>query len=981
MSESKLIVTTRELITAYYDLGNVSGILEAANEQIVAYGTKSLRYAVGSKAVESLLKHELAMVTPCHLEKLKLQELVSGNGATVTASVILRIPQAVPFVMHRLAFMYTKQGRSYTLNGIHIVKDLRYAATYKAVSSRMMNAKSVPDDLHDQTHLRQIVDLQMDTAYFEWQTEPEYKLTYFTDGLWRLLGYKSAEQFTAACSKDMLVAQIDDEQQQQVCEAYLQLVSSGQESYQAEYRVKKADGSYIWVLECGHCRENADGTYRYTSILVNMMPLRRVSENLAFQVAYDDLTKIYNKESFCQKAQELINNNPKMNFEIMQMDIRRFKVINDLFGEETSDEILKYIADFFIQASIPNCIYGRLHADRFLLCYPIENNNRENFIKSLRVLATSFTIAYRIELCFGVYTVFDRTLPINLMCDRAGLALAKAKRNGLLICGEYTDDMRRDIVNEQKIVNHMDEALRNGEFTIYMQPKFELMTERITGAEALVRWVSPKRGCISPGEFVPVFENNGFIFKLDQYVWRKACEWQRQWIDKGNMPLPVSVNVSRVDLYSTELVDIFTDLVKEYNIDPSLFELEITESAYMDNPQQIIATVKELQKNGFKILMDDFGSGYSSLNMLKDLPVDILKLDLAFLDSQDETGRGGNILNSIVRMAKWLRIPVICEGVENRRQAEFLRTIGCNWAQGYYYSKPVPIVEYEQMLKVGTAPDKSSKGVWLDVDNTEEILNPNMQLNLIFNSIGGGIGLYEFDGMHLELLRANNGYFELFHEKTDILNDAEHNMLEKIPEEDWPIIFSAVHEATESGKTQTFILRRRIDGERILWVEVRLTIITTNNDSQLFYMAFTDVSAQHLKNEQLRTITEKSNCGVGFYEIRDGKMFVLYLNHWLYEINGINEEEFMKQTQGHLGTFLGERWEKQTVKNLIDCYAKKQPMYYEYPFDSPTGKFHWLAMTANIVLQEGDVYYCVAIIQDITDHIGKSVKQMDEVID
>ena len=965
MNESKLIAQTRDLITGYYELGNIRDILDAANDQIVAYGTKSLRYAVGRKAVDSLLKHELAIVTPCRLEKMKLRELSSGNSATITASVILRLSQAVPLIMHRLAFMYVRQGRGWILTGIHIVKDLRYAMTYRTVSANLMNKKEIPDAVRESSRLQQLVSTKMRTAFLSFQVCP-YKLHAFSDALWQLLGYESREAFLLALDGKPMASTIGEEGEASVLDAFQQQIQNGNE-YQVEYQMRDAKGNILYVEECGTCEIDPEGFCQCKGILIDVTSLRRISENLNYQIAYDDLTKIYNKESFCQKAQELINNNPTMNFEIMQMDIRRFKVINDLFGEETSDEILKYIADFFIQASIPNCIYGRLHADRFLLCYPIENNNRENFIKSLRILATSFTISYRIELCFGVYTIFDRTLPINLMCDRAGLALAKAKRNGLLICGEYTDDMRRDIVNEQKIVNHMEDALINEEFTVYMQPKFELMTEKIIGAEALVRWISKKRGCISPGEFVPVFETNGFIFKLDQYVWRKTCEWLRHWIDCGNEALPVSVNVSRVDLYSTELVNILSSLVKEYRINPELLELEITESAYMDNPQQIIATVKELQEIGFKILMDDFGSGYSSLNMLKDLPVDILKLDLAFLDSQDETGRGGNILNSVIRMARWLRIPVICEGVENRRQAEFLRSIGCNWVQGYYYSKPVSIREYELMLKEGTVSFAKHKGIWLDPKNTEDILNPNMQLNLIFNSVSGGIGLYEFDGIHLELLRANNGYLELFRENPEILNNAGQNMLDNVPEEDWPIFFEAIHSASENGKTEMFTLRRNICDGRVVWIEVRLTIIATNNDSQLFYMSFVDVSAQHLDFAGFAPATTASKCGFAFFAITNGKIIVPHLNSWLCEITGLVDHSAVAY-----GNVFGDNWEEQVAKKMIDCFKERQPMYYEYPFASPSGQFYWLAMTANGIFQDGNTYYVAAVFNDITEQIEKS---------
>ena len=246
----------------------------------------------------------------------------------------------------------------------------------------------------------------------------------------------------------------------------------------------------------------------------------------------------------------------------------------------------------------------------------------------------------------------------------------------------------------------MKGSLRRGEFLVYLQPKYELMSERIVGAEALVRWLHPQLGFISPARFIPIFEQNGFIYQLDKYVWEKTCQLLKDDIDHGRPVLPISINVSRIDLYSPNIVKVFEELIDKYDIPPKLLELELTESAYVENPQQIIEIAKELQARGFPILMDDFGSGYSSLNMLKDMPVDILKIDLKFLsDTQgDDHGRGGNIMTSVVRMAKWLDVPVIAEGVETQAQVDFLRTIGCECVQGFFYSKPVPIEVYEDLV-------------------------------------------------------------------------------------------------------------------------------------------------------------------------------------------------------------------------------------------------------------------------------------------
>ena len=283
------------------------------------------------------------------------------------------------------------------------------------------------------------------------------------------------------------------------------------------------------------------------------------------------------------------------------------------------------------------------------------------------------------------------------MYDRANLAAKHCKGNYIRNYAFYTRQMSQEIEKEQRIVNSMKSALENHEFVVYYQPKYGLSDNQIAGAEALVRWKHPERGMISPGEFIPVFERNGFITKLDYYVWEQTCIQLRRWLDEGKQPLPISVNLSRISLYNKEVVEVICDLVDKYQIPRSLFQVELTESAYNTNPKAVQEMMQRLREEGFYILMDDFGSGYSSLNVLKDIVVDVLKMDMKFFSGDDKEGRGENIMAAVIRMAKWLNMPVVAEGVERIEQVEFLRSIGCEYVQGYYFAKPMPVEEYEKL--------------------------------------------------------------------------------------------------------------------------------------------------------------------------------------------------------------------------------------------------------------------------------------------
>lgn len=417
-----------------------------------------------------------------------------------------------------------------------------------------------------------------------------------------------------------------------------------------------------------------------------------------YLATYDELTGIYNKQAFYAKTKEMLLDNPDKNFDLLRINIERFKVLNDLFGESTGDKLLRYIGKFLKEINLPLCVSGRLYADNFVVCYEAGKGDSRRMINTLQMVADSFAINNRTILSFGLYRIDDKTLPVSVMCDRANMALWKAKGNFKNPYCEYDEKMRQQVLKEQKIINAMEMAIQNKEFTLYIQPKYDIEKGIIIGAEALVRWISQKNGFISPGDFIPVFENNGFVYEVDKFIWEESCRYLRKWLDEGREVHPISVNVSRIDLYDPKLVQHLVDLREKYQLPSQYLELEITESAYTEDPDQIITITRQLREAGFVILMDDFGTGYSSLNMLKDIQIDVLKLDMGFLKSSDHSAKGGNILTAILKMAESLKMQAIAEGVETKEQVEFLKSIGCKYVQGFYYSKPLPVDEFEKLI-------------------------------------------------------------------------------------------------------------------------------------------------------------------------------------------------------------------------------------------------------------------------------------------
>ena len=461
--------------------------------------------------------------------------------------------------------------------------------------------------------------------------------------------------------------------------------------------------------------------YRPQVILHRIASILHLQETAAMvnQFQYDRLTRLYSKEFFFQKAQEVLVRNPDKEYNIVCSNIVNFKLYNDTFGIPAGDRLLKNFAAGIKEYLGEGGIAGRYSADRFVCLQERgqETAQRAIFERSLRNGKPDDL--RNVEIKWGIYEITDRFLPMEYMCDRAMLAADSIKGQYNRTIAVYDDTLRKQMLREQSITSSMESALANNQFAVYFQPKYRASDSRLCGAEALVRWIHPEWGFMSPGEFIPLFEKNGFISRLDQFVWERTCQLIRQWQDKGYPPLPVSVNVSRADIFQSDLAEILTNLVKKYGIDPKLLHLEITETAYTENSKQIISMVDQLRARGFIIEMDDFGSGYSSLNMLSKLPIDILKLDMKFIQNEGAMNRGRNILSFVISLARWMNLTVNAEGVENEDQVERLRGMDCNYVQGFYFARPMPSWQFAELLL--TAPI-DSKGELLQIEAQPENL-------------------------------------------------------------------------------------------------------------------------------------------------------------------------------------------------------------------------------------------------------------------
>lgn len=444
----------------------------------------------------------------------------------------------------------------------------------------------------------------------------------------------------------------------------------------------------------------------------NVIRLRETSITMN-TVSRDDLTGLYSKPYFLIQAQKILEERGSTEYDFVCVDIERFKLVNDICGIEIGNKILKSAGQLILEeAKARGGIAGHFSEDIFfgLIKRPSAYSDEacKKIIDKLNANPDAKRFNLHLRLVFGVYHVHNLRTSISVMCDRAQMAAEKIKGHYGVYVRVYDDSIRKKMIGEQKIAGSMEAALRNQEFLVYYQPKYDLATETIAGAEALVRWKSKEMGMMSPGDFIPLFEKNGFITRMDMFVWEKVCIDLHTWISAGNKVVPVSVNVSRADLLNPNLVSLLADLVRKYDIPPKLLHLEITESAYTEDPEQILRVIYELRKRDFMIEMDDFGSGYSSLNMLSEMPIDILKLDMSFVHNEMERTNGRGILSYIISLANWLNLKVVAEGVETKGQVTQLKDMGCSYVQGYYFSKPLDRDEFLALLRKSKITDMNA---------------------------------------------------------------------------------------------------------------------------------------------------------------------------------------------------------------------------------------------------------------------------------
>lgn len=777
-----------------------------------------------------------------------------------------------------------------------------------------------------------------------------------------------------------------------------------------EFRKQLLDGSYRWIslaavlFRSGDCDDPIIMCY-----VQDIDSLKRKEEEQKIQQEKreetDSLTGLLRYGPFFEKARRFLERRPEKSYFMVAIDIEHFKLYNEWYGEKEGDRFLIKISDHLkeMESSFES-IAGYMGGDDFVIILPDDRSLLKELEEQINCYARQYGGNAGFLPAFGVFFINNRYLSVSTMYDRAIIALNSIKGNYAKRIGWYDPGMKQKMENDQVLLSEIQRALENQEFIFYAQPQCNMLTGKIIGMESLVRWKHPVRGLISPGEFIPLLERNGFITYLDIYIWEMVCRQLSAWKKAGCHPIPVSVNMSRMDIYGINVVEKFKQLVEQYEIEPRYLEIEITESAYAEDYELIRNVVEELRKAGFPVFMDDFGSGYSSLNMLRDVNVDVIKIDTKFLDmNENSMRRGMGILETIVRMARVMQFKVVAEGIEEKAQADFLINIGCIYGQGYYYYKPMSVTEIEELLKNDSNLDyRGIQARQMKQLKLEDLFNENLTSETMMNHMLGAIALYEVHEDNCEILRVNEEYYRITGDNPVDMGERRGFLMHKIYKDDmdWVLhIFENAYKNPLHGAEGIF-RRYRLSGE-LMWVHLRVFFLREQDERRLYYGTVRDATEQMEQRKKLEdsqkilgevmrlagrklsfdNIAEENQWAASaiFAQAAPGGLLGIYCeedlplyfaNHEMLHLMGYDTYEmFTRDIGGRIIDIIHPDDKELIREEVLRCGSPGMEYNFRHRIRKRDGSFLWIMTKGRWIQAEDGRMAVVSACMDVTDTV------------
>ena len=666
-----------------------------------------------------------------------------------------------------------------------------------------------------------------------------------------IFGCETAEEFRALTGNSFRGMVHPEDLDRVESEIYAQTFACGERHDYVHYRILTKQGGIRYVEDFGHLVNDHNGEYYF---YVFISDIEETEYHKMHQAEWEErvgyrqtekpnaLTGLKYERSFYSACERSLSD-IKVNWLMFAIDLQNFKLFNEWYGREVGDNVLSAVGhELGLIADARDGVAGYFGGDDFALLVPAGNFDAEELFnrvhQSLATQGASVGFLPAIGASYSQGNVSAYTL-----YDQASLACQEAKGNHTTRVKFFSQVMVSKAEEDYRVLSEFKNALANGDITFYLQPQCRSANGHIVGAEALARWIKPDGRMISPAAFIPVLERYSFIPDLDRYIWEEVCKWIRKWQDEGMPLVPVSVNISPVDIFTMDVPAFIKGLVEAYEIPREALKLEITESAYTEEPDKVRSAVKRLRELGFVVLMDDFGSGLSSLNMLRELNVDAIKLDAFFMrmDKNNEK-KGMHIVESVVNMAKTMALPVIVEGVEEKEQCDYLMDLGVRFIQGYYFYKPMSVSDFEELASDEEQIDPSG---FLFKANEEfkirEFLNDSVYTDSMLNHIIGPAAIYSVHGNDIDIVRFNEMFYRAVNAPD--FNDKLLGIQKVMPEHEIPEIFRTLKKAYHdrlNGESGVFTFKK-IDGSASRFL-IHFYYLNEDEGNIRFYGAARDVT-------------------------------------------------------------------------------------------------------------------------------------------
>ena len=732
------------------------------------------------------------------------------------------------------------------------------------------------------------------------------------------------------------------------------------------FRLKISDGSYRYVemaILSGKENNFNEGVGRFYIFDIHNSKCRELGLSndesyIELERDRDVVSNLYNRTAFYKRSDELIAKYPSNDYIVIAFEIENLKLFDEWHGRAKADQLTAQVANVLLKATNnhKDGVAGTIVSNEFCLIIRGGPNKVEELFDSIREVTKAFGLSAGFMPIFGVSYLRD-AVDVKDAFKKALIAKENAKKKEQNYIVYYDPKYRKQTEEEYKLFLEVMDALKNGAITFYLQPQCRLSTGKVVGAEALARWKKEDGAFISPSIFVPILEKYGFIIDLDQFIWERVVQYIRHLLDLNITPVPISINVSRKDIMMVDVATCFIDLTKKYNVDHKYVKIEITESAYVDNNLMTTELVQRLNEAGFQVLMDDFGSGYSSLNMLSTTKVDAIKLDSGFLDLKESAfNKGIHILESVVSMAKIISMPIILEGVETKEQCEFLENIGVRYVQGYYLYKPLSKQDFQDLIKDDNKVDREGIIAKLNEQfRLREFLDTTVYSDAMLNSILGPVAIYTYNKGKVDIVRFNEQFYE------SVSDSAFFNRLTSIEQyvspkykDKFNNLFINAKENRLNGSNDIIRFIKR-DNSVTSFLMKMYYIGSDSNGVDRFYGSASNVTKMAELEGKMRLIATYSSDTIILLKWREGHWIFDVVVHGLNNATGISKKDLSQELSD--GSFFIKRLRKEESdrmrENLMRMIQTKKIVYNDdFHFMNDEGKEIHIYLRSDPVLEE-----------------------------